>query len=562
MTSNRNYIYICIAIAALIVAGAFLESRYGFFFQGASAYMSTDVRGLPEAKESTIVELQNGGSYDLTAGWVKKEIDGIWYRMLAYNDSIPGPLLKIPQGAEVTINFKNDTELPTLLHSHGVRMDNAFDGAQNTQQEIQPGEMFSYTLKFSDAGMYWYHPHVREDFQQELGMYGNYLVAVTDPEYWSPVNREIPLILDDVLIENGQIPLSKDKADRTLMGRFGNVMLINGKTDYVLNAQKGEVVRLYITNAANVRPFNFTIEGTRMKLVGADGGAYERDTFMDSVTIGPSERAIVEVLFDTSGTYDIQNKTPEKTTTLGRMEVSSTPVAQSYFSQFQALKTHSATVASIDPFRSKLAAAPDKRLSLTVEMSSNLMGGHMMPDGTMMGGMAMGVPEGGIEWEEEASMQTTNKKSDTDSVKWHMVDLDTGKRDKDVNWTFETGKPVKIRITNDAKSMHPMQHPIHFHGQRFLVVARDGVPQTNLVWKDTVQINAGETIDIILDASNPGEWMAHCHIPEHMESGMMMTFTVGAQVRNDTQAPQNSQTAPKIPQLPSMEGMDHSQMEM
>ena len=71
-----------------------------------------------------------------------------------------------------------------------------------------------------------------------------------------------------------------------------------------------------------------------------------------------------------------------------------------------------------------------------------------------------------------------------------------------------------------------MQHPIHFHGQRFLVVARDGVLQTNLVWKDTVLVRSGEIVDIVLDASNPGVWMAHCHIAEHLEAGMMFGFKV------------------------------------
>ncbi len=74
--------------------------------------------------------------------------------------------------------------------------------------------------------------------------------------------------------------------------------------------------------------------------------------------------------------------------------------------------------------------------------------------------------------------------------------------------------------------MHPMQHPIHFHGQRFLVVSRNGIQQKNLVWKDTVFIKSGETVDIILDPSNLGDWMAHCHISEHLESGMMLNFKV------------------------------------
>ena len=101
------------------------------------------------------------------------------------------------------------------------------------------------------------------------------------------------------------------------MGRFGNVMLVNGETNYSLSAKKGEAIRFYITNAANVRPYNFAIEGAQLKLVGADGSAYEKDQWKDSVMISPSERAIVEVLFDKSGSYAIQNKTPDKTYALG-----------------------------------------------------------------------------------------------------------------------------------------------------------------------------------------------------------------------------------------------------
>src|SRR3989338_10059127 len=243
---------------------------------GVLAYASRDyfIRP-PVAQASKIVELQGGDTYDLIAGFVDKEINGTTHRMLAYNCSIPGPVIKVPQGAEITINFTNETGMKTLLHSHGVRMDNAFDGSQTTQKDMEPGETFAYKLKFPDAGMYWYHPHVREDYQQELGLYGSFLVTPSGQDYWNPVNREASLFLDDILIENGQIRLSKNEADHTLMGRFGNVMLVNGEVNYSLLAQKGEVIRFYITNAANARPFNFAIAGTKLKLVGADGGAHE-----------------------------------------------------------------------------------------------------------------------------------------------------------------------------------------------------------------------------------------------------------------------------------------------
>ena len=481
------------------------------------------------AKTSEVVELKNGDTYELVASPVKKEIGGKTYTMLAYNGSIPGPLIKIPQGAEVTINFTNDTGMKTLLHSHGVRMDNAFDGSQTTQKEMEPGETFSYKLKFPDAGVYWYHPHVREDLQQELGLYGNYFVVPESEDYWSPVNRGVTLFIDDILIENGQLNLSTKGADRTLMGRFGNVMLVNGEDDYKLDVKKGEVIRFYVTNAANARPFNFAIKGAKIKLVGADGGAYEKESWVDSVGLGPSERVIVEVLFDTPGTYAIENQTPEKTYKLGEIVASSEAISPSYASNFGALRSHQETVASIDPLRTYFDKAPDKRINLTVDMMGGMMsnaGGHMMPDGTMMGGMSMDeIPEDGIEWE-DTDMQMMNEMSDTAMVKWNIVDQDTGKKNMDIAWAFRKGEPVKIRIFNDPKSGHPMQHPIHFHGQRFLIVARDGVSQTNLVWKDTVLVKAGETVDIVLDTSNPGLWMAHCHIAEHLEAGMMLKYTV------------------------------------
>jgi len=112
-------------------------------------------------------------------------------------------------------------------------------------------------------------------------------------------------------------------------------------------------------------------------------------------------------------------------------------------------------------------------------------------------------------------------------ARWILRDPDTGRENMDIGWHFRTGQVVKIRIHNDPTSMHPMNHPIHFHGQRFLVLSRDGVPTDDLAWKDTVLVPVGSTVTILMDASNPGTWLAHCHIAEHLETGMKMTFTVG-----------------------------------
>lgn len=504
----KNALYITIAVATLILGVYFVRT-------------DTFTRA-PVVAEALTVKLKDGDSYTLVMDEVKKEIGGTTHAMLAYNGSIPGPVIKVSQGAEITINFKNATNMKTLLHSHGVRMDNAFDGSQTTQKDMEPGETFSYKLKFPDAGVFWYHPHIADYYAQEMGLYGAFIVEPKDKNYWSPANREVALFLDDILIENGAVGVDPEHARRTLMGTYGNVMLTNGQTNYKLSAKKGEVVRFYFTNAANARPFNFAIDGIRMKLVGGDNGAYERDEWRESVVLSPSERAVVDVLFEHSGAFALQNKTPDKTYVLGTITVMDEVATPSYAEDFATLKTHATTVASIDPFRFRFDAAPDKRIALTIDMMGGMMSsyGH----GHVTANPMTGKTEGGIEWDDTSPIM--NAMSDADMVKWHIVDEDTGKKDMDIDWKFTAGDKVKIRIFNDPKSAHPMQHPMHFHGQRFLVLAENGVKNSNLVWKDTVLVPAGTTIDILLDASNPGLWMAHCHILEHIEAGMMLAFKI------------------------------------
>jgi len=129
-----------------------------------------------------------------------------------------------------------------------------------------------------------------------------------------------------------------------------------------------------------------------------------------------------------------------------------------------------------------------------------------------------------MEWND--AMPMMNWLSSTDQVEWILEDVATGKRNMDIGWVFQQGDIKKIRLFNNPKSFHPMNHPFHMHGQRFLVLSLDGVPNTNLVWKDTAIVPVGSTMDILLDASNPGKWMAHCHISEHLHAGMMTMFEV------------------------------------
>ena len=124
-------------------------------------------------------------------------------------------------------------------------------------------------------------------------------------------------------------------------------------------------------------------------------------------------------------------------------------------------------------------------------------------------------------------MVDVNRITTPANMHWSFVDRETGAANHEIDWRFRVGDQVKLRLVNEMDSDHPMHHPFHIHGAgRFVVLARGGVAEENLVWKDTVLVRTGETVDILLDVTNPGIWMAHCHIAEHHESGMMFSFNV------------------------------------
>ena len=126
-------------------------------------------------------------------------------------------------------------------------------------------------------------------------------------------------------------------------------------------------------------------------------------------------------------------------------------------------------------------------------------------------------------------MPDINRMTDSSNMVWKIIDRETEAVNGAITWKLRVGDRVKVRLVNEMESDHPMHHPFHIHGAgRFLILSRDGEPESNLVWKDTVLVRAGQTVDILLDVSNPGLWMAHCHIAEHAQSGMMFSFDVQA----------------------------------
>jgi FtsP/CotA-like multicopper oxidase with cupredoxin domain len=599
---------------------------------------STETGGLSEAARPQLIRLHDGDRFDLRIEPVRKRLEDAELRMLGYNGSIPGPTLHVDQGSEITVQVTNHGDVEATVHWHGLRLENRYDGVpHDTQAPIPIGGTFTYKVQFPDAGFYWYHPHIREDFGLEMGLYGTIIVEPTDPSYWPAVDSQLSITLDDLLVEEGHIaPFHRSGPNYTAMGRFGNVMLINGETEFSGEAAVGEVVRLYLVNTANTRIFNFALRGARMKLVGGDSGRYERETFVDEVMLAPSERAVLDVMLDTSGEARLEHRTPDHVYDLGAFYVEGNATGAAAAS-FEALRVDPQLTAEHQSIDRDIERPPDKVLAFVASMPL-LYGDHVAPatsytcpmhpdvksrePGTcpkcgmqllplrseeetptsyacpMHPEVTSAEPEScpkcgmkllpvraeepspasyvcpmhpevtssepgtcskcgmklvpadtvpatkpkpsddavhhghqeheqsdGLEWED--LMPEINRASEPSNMRWMLIDRESGAENGAITWAFTVGDRVKIRLVNEMESDHPMHHPFHVHGAgRFLVLSRDGEPESNLVWKDTVLVPAGGTVDVLLDVSNPGLWMAHCHIAEHAQSGMMFSFNV------------------------------------
>jgi FtsP/CotA-like multicopper oxidase with cupredoxin domain len=588
---------------------------------------SNEVTGLPEAVPTEVAQLRRGDHFALAVEPVVKTVAGSAVRMLAYNRSIPGPTIRVEEGVRVVIDITNLGDLEATVHWHGLRLDNRYDGTDLTQHPIAIGDSYQAVLTFPDPGVYWYHPHIRADYGLEMGLYGGVIVDPAAADYWPARHRDVLLTLDDILIEDGAVAaFDRHEPSYAAMGRFGNVMLINGSDQLALTAVPGEVVRFYLVNTANTRVFMVAIPGARMKLVGGDSGRVEHEEFVEDVVLGPSERAVVDVLFDATGELTLEHRTPERTYPLATITVAGDAAVPSLDAEFRRLRTNEDMVAQRARIEPYLAAAPDKTLVFTAlmdfappegsevvvyacpmhpEVVSDTAGhcpqcgmkllplraadlsyacpmhpemvsatpGHcptcamkLLPAqliGQLTAGAAPshahdhgddhentrndhehghgeehghgdgdghghthGTGDGtGIEWEDD--MVEVNRITTRANMQWKLIDAATNAVNHDIDWSFRVGDQVKIRLVNEMGGDHPMHHPFHIHAAgRFLILSRDGVTEPNLVWKDTVLLKTGETVDILLDVTSPGHWMAHCHIAEHHENGMMFHFKV------------------------------------
>jgi FtsP/CotA-like multicopper oxidase with cupredoxin domain len=282
-------------------------------------------------------------------------------------------------------------------------------------------------------------------------------------------------------------------------------MLINGEAELSREARVGEVVRLHLVNTANTRLFNIGLRGARMKRVGGDSGRYEKEEFVDHVLLSPSERAIVDVLFDVPGEVRLEHRAPDQTYDLGAFSVEGAAAANDRAAPFDELRVDPELTAVRQSLQDVLMREPDKVLSFVSEMPI-LYGGDdsrassyvcpMHPEVTSTeqddcpkcgmklipaddapdpgegahAGHEHGDHGDGLEWED--LMPEINRKTNTSNMIWRLVDRDSGAENEEISWSLSVGDRVKIRLVNGMDQEHPMHHPFHVHGAgRFLVLS-------------------------------------------------------------------------------------------
>ena len=552
-------------------------------------------------------------TFELRIAPVEKRIGDATVRMLAYNGSIPGPTLKVPQGATVTVHVTNEGDLEATVHWHGLRLENRYDGTHDTQAPIPVGETFTYQVHVPGPRRLLVPPAHPRGLRPGDGAVRQHPRRPGRARLLAAGQPRAALTLDDVLIEDGKIAgFSASETTHVAMGRFGNVMLVAGEPT-------SHSPRSAVRSCASTSPTppthacsTSTLPGARMKLVGGDSGHYEHESFVDEVLLSPSERFVVDVLFEHRASSRSSTARLPASYRLATIAVSDEPAVPALAEQFDVLRNNAEMAAErerLAPYltrrptrrspssprwtsacprgrRLRLSDAPDvvsdepgscpkcgMKLLATAAPTSyvcpmhpevtatpdrcpkcgmKLLPAELVDAGTLTGTTWHGTRRArttsigkqsragdhghartahntthahGIEWEDD--MVEVNRLTTPANMRWTLVDRETGAENAQIDWTFRVGTRSRSASSTRWTQIIRCPHPFHVHGAgRFLVLTRDGVEEPNLVWKDTVLVCTGETVDILLDVTNPGRWMAHCHIAEHHESGMMFSFNV------------------------------------
>lgn len=429
--------------------------------------------GTKELAIPHLLEKQEGSDidYEVTAQeGMTRFFEGSQTKTYGYNGDLLGPTVRLKEGETVRVKVRNELDEPTTFHWHGLEVPGSEDGGPN--QVIQPGESKTVTLKADQqAATLWYHPHPHESTAKQVfkGLAGMLYVEeenlkIPDLPQSYGVN-DIPLIFQDRLFDENQ-QLNYD-ALMNSDGTIGDVSLVNGTINPKLTVTQ-PLMRFRILNGSNARNYTFHLSnGASFKQIASDGGLLREPVETEEITLSPSERAEIIIDFSEMDSGEPIAITDEEGTVLLPFDL-----------VFENEKAEAASVLGVsdEPFLTE----DEKALPVSKEIE--LFG--MMDKVTING-----------------------KKFDP-----NRIDM---RQEKGVTEVWE--------IYNKPDPMGGMIHPFHIHGTQFKIISRDGKePAPNEQGlKDSVLIEPGERVKLLVTFPEEGIYMYHCHILEHEDNGMM-----------------------------------------
>jgi FtsP/CotA-like multicopper oxidase with cupredoxin domain len=417
-----------------------------------------------------------------------------------YDGMVPGPTLHVRQGQELKIRVVNELAQPTTVHWHGLRLPNAMDGVPHfTQAPIASGESFDYHFTPPDAGTFWYHTHFLSSEQLARGLYGVLIVDEPEPP---AVDRDLVLVADDWrLMENGEIqPSFGNLHDAMMAGRLGQYITLNSAHTLGVPVRTNERLRLRIVNTANSRIFQFRIAGHTSRVMAVDGQPSPPNIAPNGVLrLAPGTR--VDLFVD--ATLEPGARAPILVDNLrgGELEIGHLVYDKSSPVRPEPLPPPAPLADNPLPKRLDLAGA----LRLDVPLDGGGMAMMMGRMGGMMGGMGPGRFDGYAIPPQERL--------------WALAGISSTGHEGPPMFTVQRGRTVVLEFANRSAFGHAM----HVHGHHFRHLTGSTFAP---FWLDTVIVDVDRSERIAFVADNPGKWMIHCHMIEHMAAGMAAWFAV------------------------------------
>ncbi|WP_411028179.1 multicopper oxidase family protein [Shimia sp. FJ5] len=402
-----------------------------------------------------------------------------------FDGQAPGPILYAKQGARFERRLLNDLHLPTSIHWHGIRIDNAMDGVSGlTQDPVEPGEDFDYAFNLPDAGTYWYHAHSNSYEQVARGLHG--ALIVTEPEA-PDVDREEVLVLDDWRLDSNTAQIdSRFDAwhDLSHAGRLGNLITTNGVSGLTLSTLQHERIRLRLINAANARVFVLSLMGLEGWAMALDGMPLDRPARVESeVVLAPGQRVdlIVDVI---AGEGDVSHLAylSDSGEWWSQVAFPVTGVASS-------TRRPPPEPLPANPRQSVAGVESTRKAKLVMEGGAMGRLQSASYDGRRLSFREMA--EQGQFW----ALNGTVGRTDTPLIEANL------------------GETIRVEIQN--KTAFP--HAMHLHGMHFREVHEEGALGP---LRDTLLVQRGETREVAFIADNLGDWLFHCHMLAHAASGM------------------------------------------